>query len=153
MWKRRQQVFLCCHLNESICPSQDVATAIFTTITEKLSQCPGECGCCCQHTFYVTGNQGQNHTELSQFRWHIICENIKTLQKLGMSPTRILGERDLLTVCVLIAQSCLTLCNPMDCSPPSSSVHGILQARILEWVYTSFSTINSSRVLYNIIIT
>ena len=33
---------------------------------------------------------------------------------------------------VIVAQSCLTLCNPMDCSPPSSSVHGILQARILE---------------------
>ena len=30
--------------------------------------------------------------------------------------------------------SCPTLCNPMDCSPPGSSVHGILQARILEWV-------------------
>ena len=35
---------------------------------------------------------------------------------------------------VLIAQSCLTLCDPMDCSPPGSSVHGILQARILAWV-------------------
>ena len=34
-------------------------------------------------------------------------------------------------VCVLVAQSCLTLCDPMDCSPPGSSVHGILQARIL----------------------
>ena len=33
-----------------------------------------------------------------------------------------------------VAQSCLTLCNPMDCSPPGSSVHGILQARIPEWV-------------------
>ena len=31
-------------------------------------------------------------------------------------------------------QSCPTLCDPMDCSPPYSSVHGILQARILEWV-------------------
>ena len=31
-------------------------------------------------------------------------------------------------------QSCPTLCNPMDCSPPGSSVHGILQARILERV-------------------
>ena len=31
-------------------------------------------------------------------------------------------------------QSCLTLCNPMDCSPPGSSVHGIFQARILQWV-------------------
>ena len=35
---------------------------------------------------------------------------------------------------VLIVQSCPTLCDPMDCSLPDSSVHGILQARILEWV-------------------
>ena len=32
-----------------------------------------------------------------------------------------------------VAQSCLTLCDPMDCCPPESSVHGILQTRILEW--------------------
>ena len=38
-----------------------------------------------------------------------------------------------------VAQLCLTRCNPMDCSPPGSSVHGILQARILEWVAISFS--------------
>ena len=38
-----------------------------------------------------------------------------------------------------VPQSCLTLCDPMDCSPPGSSVHGILQARILEWVAISFS--------------
>ena len=37
-------------------------------------------------------------------------------------------------VCVLVAQLCLTLCDPMDYSPPGSSVHGISQARILEWV-------------------
>ena len=41
--------------------------------------------------------------------------------------------------CCLVAKSCLTLCDPMDCSLPSSSVHGILQARILEWVAISFS--------------
>ena len=34
---------------------------------------------------------------------------------------------------VLVAQSCLTLCDPMDCSPPGSSVHGIFQAKVLEW--------------------
>ena len=39
---------------------------------------------------------------------------------------------------VKVAQSCLTLCNRMDCSPPDSSVHGILQARILEWVAIPF---------------
>ena len=37
----------------------------------------------------------------------------------------------------LVTQSCLTLGDPMDRSPPGSSVHGILQARILEWVATS----------------
>ena len=41
---------------------------------------------------------------------------------------------------VIVAQSCPTLCNPIDCSPLGSSVHGILQARILEWVAISFST-------------
>ena len=40
---------------------------------------------------------------------------------------------------VLAAQSCPTLCNPMNCSPPASSARGILQARILEWVSISSS--------------
>ena len=39
----------------------------------------------------------------------------------------------------LVAQSCPTLCDPLDCSPPASSVHGILQARILEWAAISSS--------------
>ena len=43
-------------------------------------------------------------------------------------------------VCMLSLQSCLTLCNPMDCSPPGSSVHGILQARVLEWGAIAFSS-------------
>ena len=38
-----------------------------------------------------------------------------------------------------VAQSYLTLCNPMDCRPPGSSIHGIFQGRILEWVAISFS--------------
>ena len=40
-----------------------------------------------------------------------------------------------------VSQSCLTLCDPMDCSLPDSSVHGIFQARVLEWVAISFSSI------------
>ena len=46
-----------------------------------------------------------------------------------------------LTSCVWseIAQSCPTLCKPMDCSLPGSSIHGIFKARILEWVAISFS--------------
>ena len=39
----------------------------------------------------------------------------------------------------LVAGSCLTLCNPMDCSPPGFPVHGILQAKILEWLAIPFS--------------
>ena len=39
----------------------------------------------------------------------------------------------------VVAQSCPTLCNPMDCSLPCSSVHGIFQARVLEWAAISFS--------------
>ena len=42
-----------------------------------------------------------------------------------------------------VAQSCLTLCDPMDCSQPGSSVYGIFQARILEWVAISFSRVTS----------
>ena len=45
-------------------------------------------------------------------------------------------------VCVLtLAQSCLTLCNPIDCSPPGCTVHGILQAGLLEWAAVSSSGI------------
>ena len=40
---------------------------------------------------------------------------------------------------VLVASWCPTLCDPKNCSPPGSSVHGILQARILEWVAIPFS--------------
>ena len=43
------------------------------------------------------------------------------------------------SVCVLVIKSCVTLCNPVDSSPPGSSVHGILQARILEWIAIPFS--------------
>ena len=42
-------------------------------------------------------------------------------------------------VCCLVTQSCSALSDPMDCSPPGSSVHGVFQARILEWVAISFS--------------
>ena len=41
---------------------------------------------------------------------------------------------------VLVTQSCPILCNPIDCSPPGSSIHGISQARILEWVAVPFSS-------------
>ena len=48
-----------------------------------------------------------------------------------------------------VAQLCLTLSDPMDCSLPGSSIHGIFQARLLEWVAIAFSTVISSPVLFN----
>ena len=44
-----------------------------------------------------------------------------------------------IVVCVLISQSCSTVCDSKDCNPPGASLHGILQARILEWVAILFS--------------
>ena len=46
---------------------------------------------------------------------------------------------NVVVVVVSVAQSCVTICDPMDCSPPISSVHGILQARILEGIAIPFS--------------
>ena len=57
-------------------------------------------------------------------------------------PTMLTGDPErgpCLPMCVLSRSVVSTLCDPMDCSPPSSSVHGILQARILEWVAIPFS--------------
>ena len=62
--------------------------------------------------------------------WEIQCFGIMTPLKMKLI---MLGNE------LLVAQSCPTLCNPMDCSSPVSSVHGILQARILKWVAISFS--------------
>ena len=53
---------------------------------------------------------------------------------------RIADHPRLLHAC-MHAQSCLTLCNPMDSSPPGSSVHGISQAKILEWDAISYSNV------------
>ena len=50
-------------------------------------------------------------------------------------------------LCCLFAKSYPPLCDPMDCSPPGSSVHGISQTRILEWVVISFSRRSSWQVL------
>ena len=49
-------------------------------------------------------------------------------------PPSYLDFREFIVFTCSVAQPCLTLCDPVDCSPPGSSVHGILQAGILEWV-------------------
>ena len=54
----------------------------------------------------------------------------------------------ILYVCAKLLQSCLTHCDPMDCRPPGSSVHGVLQAEILEWVTISSYVILCINSLY-----
>ena len=62
---------------------------------------------------------------------HIINLTQRFLQK-------VMPVASMMCCCFSVAQLCPTLCNPMDCSPPGSSVHRISQARILEWVAISF---------------
>ena len=52
-----------------------------------------------------------------------------------------------------VAQSCPTLSDPMDCSPPGSSVHGIFQARVLEWGAIAFSENTQKNCTKNIFMT
>ena len=67
--------------------------------------------------------QINNKKQNEQSDTHVLLTAIRKLETLFFS--------------VKVAQLCLTLCDPMDCSLPGSSVHGILQARILEWVFCS----------------
>ena len=50
-----------------------------------------------------------------------------------------------------VAQSCLTLSDPVDCSPPGCSIHGIFQARVLEWGSNAFYTVGSYDLFLNIV--
>ena len=75
--------------------------------------------------------QGAVGCQAACWAWSDLCgqESLSSCLEAAQSP----GE-DSVCMCAKSLQSCLTLCDPMDCSPPSFSVHGILQARILEWV-------------------
>ena len=82
-------------------------------------------------------------------KFKILSFIIKTLQKVGTEGTYLNIKKAIYNKPTVAAadkslQSCLTLCDPTNCSPPGSSVHRILQARILEWVATSFSKIKTA---------
>ena len=70
----------------------------------------------------------------------IMCKgNYSWLTSYNIPGTILSVSRTLCVLYVWVAQLCPTLCDPMDCSPPGSSVHGISQAKILEWVAIPFS--------------
>ena len=76
--------------------------------------------------------------------WHThysdvcLCHHMAFLLPVCLCPDSLpfikIHSVDCVHMCCMCAQACLTLCDPMDCSPPGSSVHGILQARRLDWV-------------------
>ena len=83
---------------------------------------------------------------LRQSSFSLACLSIlvSNYQLSTVSPVLIVKSTHLINhieseIKVLVAQSCVILCNPMDCSPLHFSVHGILQARTLEWVAIPFS--------------
>ena len=70
---------------------------------------------------------------------HALLQGLFPTQGLNESPMSPALAGGFFTTGGLVAKSCLTLCDPVNCSLPDSSVHGIFQARILEWVAISFS--------------
>ena len=72
--------------------------------------------------------------ELERHRWPFCWDPFAAVEVFP----RVICSNQAFCVCS-VAQACLTLCDPMDCSPLGSSIHGIFQARILEWVAISFS--------------
>ena len=97
-------------------------------------------------TFYLWGRQQRCSPSQPQFP-HLYngCNNPHFLGLLGQFGEMVPGNHIASCLCMRAKslQSCPTLCNPMDCSPPGSSVQGILQARILEWVSMLSSRVSS----------
>ena len=61
---------------------------------------------------------------------------------LAMQHNIIIGSVKVRCCCCLVTKSCSTLCDHTDCSPPGSCIHGIFQARILQWVAIAFSRVS-----------
>ena len=91
--------------------------------------------------------------------WQIDGDTIETVTDFILGSSKIIADGDCTheikrclllgrkamtnLVCVLVVQSCLTLCNPMYCSLSGSSIYGILQARILKWIAVPLSRVSS----------
>ena len=95
------------------------------------------CCCCCCCTASVVSNSVRPHrqqpTRLPR-PWDSPGKNTGVGCHFLLQCMKVRSERE-------VAQSCLTLRDPMDCSPPGSSICGIFQARVLEWGAVAFSVI------------
>ena len=90
----------------------------------------------CFHSSYLSSLFHLQALNISVFLFQIFffLIGVKPLYTVVLVSALQQSESTICCVLCLVAQPCLTLCNPMDCSLPGSSAHGILQARILEWV-------------------
>ena len=80
---------------------------------------------------------GPSKWALGPSKTNFFVDLVKILE---LASHRLLTMIDIQNICVCsVTRSCPTLCDPMDCSPPGSSVHEIFQGRILEWVAISIS--------------
>ena len=80
-------------------------------------------------------NRAHSKRNMLESSWNQPHQSVKKLSSMRPVPGAKKGWKGK----VLVTQSCPTLCDPMDCSPPGFSVYGILQARMLEWVAIPFS--------------
>ena len=92
----------------------------------------------------------ESKLELNSLLMKVKKESEKPGLKLNIPKTKIMASGPITSwqidgetrdIDIEVAQSCPTLCDPMDCSLLGSSVHGIFQARVLEWVAISFSSL------------
>ena len=92
------------------------------------------CCRCCQVASVVSDSVRPHRRQPTRLRrpWDSQGKNTGVGCHLLLQGMKVISESE-------VAQSFPTLCNPMDCSPPGSSTHGIFQARVLEWVTIAFS--------------
>ena len=98
--------------------------------------------CCCQVTSVVSNSVQPHRWQPTRFPcpWDSPGKNTGVGCHFLLQCMKLKSESE-------VTQSCLILSDPMDCSPPGSSVHGIFQARVLEWGAIAFSIKTPSRVL------
>ena len=98
--------------------------------------------CCCSVTSVVSDSMWPHRWQPARLShpWDSPGKNTGVGCHFLLKGMKVKGESE-------VAQSCLTLSDPMDCSPPGSSVHGIFQARVLEWGAIAFSVTNLDSIL------
>ena len=107
----------------------------YTSVSLLLSRIQGYCCCCCCKVASVMSDSVQPHrwqpTRLPR-PWDSPGKNTGVGCHFLLQCMKMKSESE-------VTQSCPTLSNPMDCSPPGSSIHGIFQARVLKWGAIAFS--------------